>query len=238
MATLFLIPTPLGDLPVENWVIPAQRERIRHLTRFVVEAAKTARKHLKQLELDTPLQALVLDELNEHTPADALERLIAPLEAGHDVGLLSEAGCPAVADPGANLVRLAHARGHTVEPLVGPSSILLSLMASGSQGQRFAFHGYLPVGETERLAAIRALEKHSREADSAEIFIETPYRNPQLIDALLATLAPATQLTVACDLTLPTQTIVSRRAAEWPAIAAEFKKRPAIFVLYAGADRR
>lgn len=238
MATLFLIPTPLGDLPVENWVIPAQRERIRHLTRFVVEAAKTARKHLKQLELDTPLQALVLDELNEHTPADALERLVAPLEAGHDVGLLSEAGCPAVADPGANLVRLAHARGHTVEPLVGPSSILLSLMASGSQGQRFAFHGYLPVGETERLAAIRALEKHSREADSAEIFIETPYRNAQLIDALLATLAPATQLTVACDLTLPTQTIVSRRAAEWPAIATEFKKRPAIFVLYAGADRR
>ncbi|MCG9077875.1 SAM-dependent methyltransferase [Laribacter hongkongensis] len=233
MATLFLIPAPLGDLPPDNWVIPAQRERIRHLTRFVVEASKTARKHLKQLELDTPLQVLELAELNEHTAEAELEALLAPLLAGHDVGLLSEAGCPAVADPGANLVRLAHRYGITVEPLVGPSSILLALMGSGSQGQRFAFNGYLPVPEAERIAAIRRLEKHSRDEDSAELFIETPYRNPQLLDTLRATLAPSTWLTVACDLTLPTQSIISRPVVDWRGDSADYKKRPAIFVLHA-----
>ena len=167
------------------------------------------------------------------TPLAELEALLAPLLAGHDVGLLSEAGCPAVADPGANLVRLAHRYGITVEPLVGPSSILLALMGSGSQGQRFAFNGYLPVPEAERIAAIRRLEKRSRDEDSAELFIETPYRNPQLLDTLRATLAPSTWLTVACDLTLPTQSIISRPVVDWRGDSADYKKRPAIFVLHA-----
>lgn len=234
MPTLYLIPTPLGELPADNWVIPAQRALVQPIRHFVVEAAKTARKHLKQLELATPLQQLELAELNEHTQPADIARLLAPLEAGHDLGLLSEAGCPAIADPGANLVRLAHERGFTVEPLVGPSSILLALMASGSNGQRFAFHGYLPVDAAERTATLRRLEQESRERDCAQLFIETPYRNNQLLTTLRDTLKPATLLTAACDLTLPNQTVVSRRVGAWPNPAPDLHKRPAIFVLYAG----
>ena len=234
MSTLFLIPTPLGEQGVEHWMLPAQAERLRPLTHFVVEAAKTARKHLKQLALDTPLQQLQLAELNEHTPERELDALLAPLNAGHDMGLMSEAGCPAVADPGAGLVRLAHARGHVVEPLIGPSSLLLALMASGANGQRFAFHGYLPVAENERIAALRKLEQESRERDCAQLFIETPYRNQQMLAVLRQTLKPATLLTVACDLTLPTQTIISRRVKDWPTPGPDLHKRPAIFLLYAG----
>lgn len=234
MPTLYLIPTPLGELAPEHWVIPAQRERIAPLRHFVVEAAKTARKHLKQLELATPLQQLELAELNEHTPPADVARLLAPLQAGHDLGLLSEAGCPAIADPGAQLVRLAHERGFAVEPLVGPSSILLALMASGSNGQRFAFHGYLPVDAAERIATLRRLEQESRERDCAQLFIETPYRNNQLLATLRDTLKPATLLTAACNLTLPDQTLVSRRVADWPTPAPDLHKRPTIFVLYAG----
>ncbi len=234
MPTLYLIPTPLGELPADNWVIPAQRALVQPIRHFVVEAAKTARKHLKQLELATPLQQLELAELNEHTLSADIARLLAPLEAGHDLGLLSEAGCPAIADPGANLVRLAHERGFAVEPLVGPSSILLALMASGSNGQRFAFHGYLPVDTAERTATLRRLEQESRERDCAQLFIETPYRNNQLLTILRDTLKPATLLTAACDLTLPNQTVVSRRVGAWPNPAPDLHKRPAIFVLYAG----
>ena len=234
MSTLFLIPTPLGDAPVEQWMLPGQAERLRPLTHFVVEAAKTARKHLKQLALATPLQQLQLTELNEHTPERELAALLAPLDAGHDMGLMSEAGCPAVADPGAGLVRLAHARGHVVEPLIGPSSLLLALMASGANGQRFAFHGYLPVAENERIAALRKLEQESRERDCAQLFIETPYRNQQMLSVLRHTLKPHTLLTAACDLTLPTQTIISRTVRDWPTPGPDLHKRPAIFVLYAG----
>jgi 16S rRNA (cytidine1402-2'-O)-methyltransferase len=234
MSTLFLIPTPLGEQDVAHWMLPAQAERLRPLTHFVVEAAKTARKHLKQLALDTPLQHLQLAELNEHTPERELDALLAPLNAGHDMGLMSEAGCPAVADPGAGLVRLAHARGHVVEPLIGPSSLLLALMASGANGQRFAFHGYLPVAENERIAALRKLEQESRERDCAQLFIETPYRNQTLLATLRQTLKASTLLTAACDLTLPTQTIISRRVKDWPTPGPDLHKRPAIFVLYAG----
>ena len=232
MATLFLIPAPLGDLPPDNWVIPAQRERIRHLTRFVVEASKTARKHLKQLELDTPLQVLELAELNEHTAEAELEALLAPLLAGHDVGLLSEAGCPAVADPGANLVRLAHRYGITVEPLVGPSSILLALMGSGSQGQRFAFNGYLPVKPPERVQAIRRFERRAQSERQSQLFIEAPYRNVKLMEQLLQTLAPETRLTLAMDITAPGEYIRTLPVREWRSVRLpEMNRRPAIFII-------
>lgn len=234
MPTLYLIPTPLGEQDAPLWAIPAQTARLHTLTHFVVEAAKTARKHLKQLDLAHPIQSLNLSELNEHTPDAQVAALLAPLHAGQDMGLLSEAGCPAVADPGARLVRLAHEAGFTVEPLIGPSSILLALMASGSNGQRFAFHGYLPVEANERKKALQQLEARSRQEDSAQIFIETPYRNNALLTTLLETLKPDTLLTAACDLTLNTQTIVSRRTRDWPKPAPDLHKRPAIFVLYAG----
>jgi len=225
MPRLFLIPAPLGE-PETPWLPEPERLRLLSLKHFVVEAEKTARKHLKALGLETPIRELTLSTLNEHTPAEEVAALLAPLEAGHDVGLISEAGCPAVADPGAQLVALAHQRGIEVVPLIGPSSILLALMASGANGQRFAFHGYLPVDAAEREQAIRALEQRSREQDETQVFIETPYRN----NALLAT---TTRLAVACDLTLPTQIIVSHRVHDWPQQGPELHKRPAIFVLYA-----
>ncbi|KZE32705.1 SAM-dependent methyltransferase [Crenobacter luteus] len=232
MPTLFLIPTPLGDADTP-WLPEAERARVAHLSHFVVEAEKTARRHLKALGVTTPIRELSLAVLNEHTPAAEVAALLAPLAEGHDVGLVSEAGCPAVADPGAQLVALAHEKGYPVMPLIGPSSILLALMASGANGQRFAFHGYLPVDAAERDKAIRALEKESRERDVSQVFIETPYRNNALLSCLIETLSPATRLAVACDLTLPTQTIVSRRVGDWPRSRPDLHKRPAIFVIHA-----
>ena len=234
MATLYLIPTPLSkDLPADLWLIASQRAQLSHLTHFVIEAAKAARQHLKQLGLSTPLQELTLTILNEHTPEDSVYAMLAPLNAGVDMGLLSEAGCPAVADPGANLVRLAHDHGHRVAPLVGPSSLLLALMASGTNGQRFAFHGYLPIERDERAAALHILEQRSREEACAQLFIETPYRNPTLLHALLNTLSSNTRLTAACDLTLPSETIISRRVVDWQTINIDLKRRPTLFIIYA-----
>jgi len=183
---LYLIPTPLGDT-ILTQVLPEETRRIAAgLTTFIVEQAKTARAFLKLLPTATALQQLTLLELNEHTPASELETLIAPLLAGLDVGLLSEAGCPAIADPGANLVRLAHVHGIRVRPLTGPSSILLALMGSGLVGQRFAFHGYLPTKPDERAKSLRELEKRSQKEDAAQVFIETPYRNHAMLETILA----------------------------------------------------
>ena len=179
--TLYLIPTPLGPKPLDH-VLPEETRRIAaRLTHFIVEHPKTARAFLKEVGTATPLQQLHLAELSEHTPAAALQDLLAPLLAGEDAGLMSEAGCPAVADPGANLVRLAHASGIPVKPLIGPSSILLALMASGLAGQRFSFHGYLPAKTDERERALKELEKRAEKEDATQIFIETPYRNQAML---------------------------------------------------------
>ncbi|MDO4694346.1 MAG: SAM-dependent methyltransferase [Eikenella sp.] len=232
---LYLIPTPLGT-PDTPCLLPHEQTEITGLTDFVVEAEKTARAHLKHLGVRTPIRELNLRPLNEHTPPHTLPELLQPLHQGRSLGLLSEAGCPAVADPGAQLVALAHQAGFAVRPLVGPSSILLALMASGSNGQSFAFKGYLPTGKTERTGYLKALEKRSREQNESQIFIETPYRNNALLADALAVLHPATRLTAACDLTLPSQAIVSRRVADWKKLPQlpNLHKRPAIFVLYAG----
>lgn len=237
--TLYLIPTPLGDSPLAQ-VLPEETRRIAAgLTTFVVEQAKTARAFLKQLPTTTPLQQLTLLELNEHTPTSELDALIAPLLAGQDVGLISEAGCPAVADPGANLVRLAHSHGIRVRPLTGPSSILLALMGSGLVGQRFAFHGYLPVKPDERAKALRELEKRSQQEDAAQVFIETPYRNQAMLDSILAGCQADTLLTIACDLTLDSEYLATRPVSAWRAEAIErqpdIQKRPAVFLIYAAA---
>ncbi|WP_024303788.1 SAM-dependent methyltransferase [Pseudogulbenkiania sp. MAI-1] len=231
--TLFLIPTPLGD-EATPWLPEPERARVLHITHFVVEAEKTARRHLKALGVTTPIRELTLSTLNEHTKPAEVAALLQPLAEGHDLGLVSEAGCPAVADPGAQLVALAHEKGFRVEPLIGPSSILLALMASGANGQCFAFHGYLPVDAAERAKAVKELEQRSRQRNETQIFIETPYRNNALLQQLRETLSPATRLCVAADLTLPSQTIVSRRVKDWPKDAPDFHKRPALFVIHAG----
>ncbi|BBH11849.1 MULTISPECIES: SAM-dependent methyltransferase [Chromobacterium] len=230
--TLFLIPAPLGDESIA-WLPEAERAKVLHLTRFVVEAEKTARKHLKALGVSAPIRELAMSTLNEHTPAADVAALLQPLLDGHDLGLISEAGCPAVADPGAQLVALAHERGLRVEPLIGPSSILLALMASGANGQCFAFHGYLPVDAADKAKIVKELELRSRQRNETQVFIETPYRNNALLQQLRDTLSPATRLAVACDLTLPSQTIVSRRVKDWPKDAPDLHKRPAIFIIHA-----
>ena len=237
--TLYLIPVPLGAT-VPEAVLPASViERIRPLNHFVVENAKSARAFLKAIGTDQPLQALHLEELNEHTPENALSNLIAPLHAGHDLGLLSDAGCPAVADPGANLVALAQQQGIRVVPLIGPSSLLLGLMASGLNGQRFAFLGYLPAKDPDRQKALRELEAESRKYRQTQIFIETPYRNRQLLEALLRNCQPDTRLTVATDLTLPGESVVTRDIASWKKTPLpEIDRRPTVFLLLAGGKTR
>ncbi|KAF0811736.1 Ribosomal RNA small subunit methyltransferase I [Andreprevotia sp. IGB-42] len=232
--TLYLIPVPLGEDTLAS-VLPADViATAQKLTHFIVEAPKTARAMLKIIGTPHELRTLWMEELNEHTRDAALEALLAPLLAGHDVGLMSEAGCPGVADPGANLVKLAHARGIRVAPLVGPSSILLALMAAGANGQKFRFNGYLPTQDAGRIEAIRKLELESRKQQQAELFIETPYRNGALFDALLATLAPGSQLTVACDITTTSEYILSQSVAAWRKGAKpDLHKRPTVFVLYA-----
>ncbi len=232
--TLYLIPVPLGPTaPAES--LPANvLATIKPLTHFVVEQAKTARAFLKAAGTDTPLQELILTELNEHTKANELDRLLAPLRAGHDVGLLSEAGCPAVADPGANLVALAQKESIRVVPLIGPSSLLLALMASGLNGQRFAFQGYLPAKETDRSKALKELESESRKRQQTQIFIETPYRNRQMFDSILQACQPGTRLAVATDLTLPGESVLTRTIQQWKKqTPPEIERRPSVFLLLA-----
>ncbi|HEY1609107.1 MAG TPA: SAM-dependent methyltransferase [Paraburkholderia sp.] len=235
--TLYLIPNTLGDGDEAALaaVLPVPvRERAGTLASYIGENAKTTRAFLKRIGTTRPIQEIEIRELNVNTPAGEIDRLLAPLLAGIDTGLVSEAGVPAVADPGALLVRRAHERGIRVVPLVGPSSILLALMASGLNGQSFAFHGYLPVDASERGKRLRELEQQSRKARQTQIFIETPYRNRALLDTLLASCAPSTLVCVAVDLTLPTETIVSRPVSDWKKAAVpDLHKRPAIFLLLA-----
>ena len=229
MATLYLIPVPLGPVSPDACLPPDTLAVARRLDHFIVERAKTARAHLKAMGHPQPLQSLHLSELNEHTPATAIPQLLTPLKAGHDVGLLSEAGCPAVADPGAELVKAAHCEGIPVVPLIGPSSILLALMASGLGGQRFAFHGYLPAKEPERSQTIRELEKTARKDKATQLFIETPYRSAALLDALATTLSPDTLISVGADLSLPSQLIRTRSAKNWRGQSDSIKDRLVVF---------
>lgn len=232
--TLYLIPVPLGPNAPQDVLPPAVLTTLRPLRHFVVEQAKSARAFLKAAGTDLPLQELQLAELNEHTRPAELERLLTPLRAGQDVGLLSEAGCPAVADPGADLVALAQRENIRVVPLIGPSSLLLALMASGLNGQRFAFQGYLPTKETERTKALRELEAESRKHRQTQLFIETPYRNRAMFDAILQTCQGNTRLCVATDLSLPGESIRTRTIAEWKKqTPPEIERRPTVFLLLA-----
>lgn len=232
--TLYLIPVPLGPVSPQDNLHPNILATIRPLTHFVVEQAKSARAFLKAAGTDLPIQELQLEELNEHTKADALDRLLAPLRAGHDVGLLSEAGCPAVADPGANLVALAQQENIRVVPLIGPSSLLLALMASGLNGQRFAFLGYLPAKEVDRNKTLRELEADSRKHKQTQLFIETPYRNRAMFDAILQTCLPTSRLCVATDLTLPGESIRTRTIAQWrKQTPPDIERRPTVFLILA-----
>ena len=231
---LYLIPTPLGsDQDPARTLPPATLEVIARLDYFVAENARSARAVLKRLPLATTLQQLEISELSEHTREADLPALLAPVLAGRDAGVLSEAGCPAVADPGSSLVALAHAHGVRVVPLVGPSSLLLALMASGLDGQRFAFAGYVPVAPAERAQRLRALERRSAVEHETEILIETPYRVQALFDTALESLAPGTRLGLASDLTLQSEQTRSMTVARWRELRPTLAATPTVFTLLA-----
>ena len=231
---LYVVPNLLGLIAPDR-VLPAHTVEIaRGLTQYVVENAKPARAFLQTLGPKMGIRDIGIVELGEAPDRARCAELLAPLRTGVDVGLLSDAGCPGIADPGALLVETAHAQGNTVVPLVGPSSIVLALMASGMNGQGFAFHGYLPVKTEARAAAIRSLEEASRRSGHAQIFIETPYRNAAMLTALVETCRAATRLCVAADLTLPTEAVVSKSIRQWRDVDGSlYARRPAIFVLQA-----
>jgi 16S rRNA (cytidine1402-2'-O)-methyltransferase len=243
--TLYLIPNTLGqeDAATLGSILPFEVQTIAsHLDYFIAENAKTTRAFLKLINtnapLSRPIQEIRIAELNVNTDAKALPELLAPLLEGQDAGLISEAGVPAVADPGADLVRLAHERGITVRPLVGPSSLLLAVMASGLSGQSFAFNGYLPVDVQTRSKRIKQLEERSRQERQTQFFIETPYRNTALLETLAATCHPNTLISVATDLTLASEAIRTQKASQWKAeIAAgkmpDFHKKPTVFLFLA-----
>jgi len=232
--TLYLLPVSLG---AGAWqaVLPAlTRDTACQLTDFIVENAKSARAALKWMEHPAPLRAVAMAEIPEAPDAQNIENLIAPLLAGRNVGLMSEAGCPAVADPGALIVRRTHELGIPVKPMVGPSALLLALMASGLDGQRFAFHGYLPARAPERSLQITQLEKESRLKRQTQLFIETPYRNQQLFSALCTACQPGTRLCIASDISTSSESVVTLRIDEWrKRPAPNLDRRPTVFLLLA-----
>ena len=239
--TLWLIPTPLGEGSEASSCLPRETAEVAtRLDYFIAENARSARAFLKQLPLERPIQSIEIRELNVNTPDSALSELLAPIVSGRDGAILSEAGCPAIADPGADLVALAHRHKIRVRPLIGPSSILLALMASGLGGQRFSFAGYLPQAENERLAAARDLEQRSARNGETILIIETPYRNQALFDTLLDGLQASTRLMVAASLTLTAESVEMKPVSEWRANRPSLARVPTVFgwLAEAGPGRR
>ena len=234
-AGLYLIPTQLSDVPIER-VLPAHNiEDVRGIRYFVVESLRSARRFLKKCDRDIDIDSLSFVELNEHsdlTDTVALESMLEPIGQGEPVGVISDAGCPAVADPGADVVAIAQRKGYKVFPLVGPSSILMSLMASGFNGQSFAFVGYLPVDNQARQRALKEMTRRIDRERQTQIFIEAPYRNNQLIADLASHMPPAMRLCVASDITGDNQSIITRTMAEWKQATYNYHKVPTIFLMY------
>ena len=236
--TLYLIPVTLGDDEIAqqiNYVIPpnvvATAQKLEH---FVVESEKSARQFLSAIKPAKPVHELTLNLLNEHTDDKTIPHLLKPLLAGQDVGLMSDAGCPAIADPGAKLVALAHQKGIRVVPLVGPSSILLGLMASGLNGQQFAFLGYLPVDKVQRNQKLKEIEKRAQTYKETQIFIETPYRNMHILEAILSTCNANTRLCIASQVSLADEFIVTKTINGWKqSKLPDLHKKPTVFLLLA-----
>lgn len=234
LGTLYLIPVTLGDDVIQKALPPDVVSITQKLDTFVVENEKTARRFLGAIKTHKPVRELVMLTLNEHTTDQELPALLAPLLEGRDIGLMSEAGCPGVADPGAKLAALAHRKDIRVAPLVGPSSILLSLMASGLDGQRFTFLGYIPSEKAARVQKLREIEQTSRKNRETQIFIETPYRNQHLLEDILASCNGETRLCIACNVSLEDELIVTKRIADWKNTSLpDLHKKPTVFLLLA-----
>jgi 16S rRNA (cytidine1402-2'-O)-methyltransferase len=232
MSNLYLIPTSLGECDF-NRILPAQNTEIVSALRFfIVEDVRTARRFLKKMNPAIDIDVLTFFVLNQHTSPEELSGFLKPMFEGNDMGVLSEAGCPAIADPGADVVAIAQQHNFPVVPLVGPSSILLSLMASGFNGQSFAFVGYLPIQPADRSKALKRLESRAYTENQSQIFIETPYRNMKMLEDILHSCQPATRLCIAADITLSTEFIKTKTVKEWKGKLPDLNKRPCIFILY------
>lgn len=229
MPTLYLIPTNLNPNIETAALVPEQKTQIKHLQNFIVETAKIGRAHIKCLELNTPLQQINVLELNKHK--QDYSALIEPLKQGHDVGLISDCGCPAVADPGSRVVSIAHQMGFNVVPLIGPSSILLTLMASGMNGQNFAFIGYLPAEPNARKTKLKQLEQNILKENTTYIFIEAPFRNQKLAEAIISQLNGEIKLCVGVNLMTPEQQIISKTVNEWKRKPMNFDKHEVLFII-------
>jgi 16S rRNA (cytidine1402-2'-O)-methyltransferase len=232
MATLYLIPTSLGDTAFEK-ILPANNTVIvSAIKHFIVEDVRTARRFLKKANPAINIDELTFYTLNQHTSPEAISDFLKPLHNGYDVGVISEAGCPAIADPGADVVAIAQRCGFKVVPLVGPSSILLALMASGFNGQSFAFVGYLPIQPADRAKALKKLESRVYAESQSQLFIETPYRNMKMLEEIINTCRPDTKLCVAVDITLDSEFIQTKSLKDWKKQLPDLNKRPCIFILY------
>ena len=237
MPSLYLIPTVLSDSPLDSVLPSNNADIIRKVKVFIVENVRTARRFLKQVDKNINIDELQFFELNQHTDLKQIGSYLDPIKAGKDIGIISEAGCPAIADPGADVVAIAQRRGIKVVPLVGPSSILMSLMASGFNGQSFAFQGYLPIEKADRSTRLKQLEKRIYSEHQTQIFIETPYRNMQMLEELCRTLQGQTRLCVAADITAENEYIRTMTIGDWKHLISQGKqpdihKRPCIFLIY------
>jgi len=230
--TLYLIPVPLAEEVAHKTFTPYLVDTINQIDTYIVENSKTARRFLKEAGLLTPQKDLIVHDYGKHNRNEALAPFFKELSEGKDVGLMSEAGCPGIADPGADIVAEAHKRGITVVPLVGPSSILLALMASGFNGQSFAFWGYLPIDKEQRSKRIKDLDLSASRYKQTQIFIETPFRNNQLLEEVLKSCKPNTQLCVACNLTGADEFIKTQSIYNWRKTEIDLHKKPTIFLLY------
>lgn len=228
---IYLIPTPIGDTEVYDVTPQHNQEVIKSLDYFIVENTRSARRFLSKAGIGKPIDSLQFVELNEHTEQRDVEAMLKPVLEGTDAGIISEAGVPAVADPGADVVALAHRHGIEIIPLVGPSSIILSVMGSGMNGQSFAFNGYLPVKQPDRSKAIKFFETRALKENQSQLFIEAPYRNAKLFDDFLVSCSGETRLCVAADILQPNQLIVTKTISQWKSQKPDINKRPAIFII-------
>lgn len=228
---LYLIPCPLGDTPPLAVLPISVKRAIERIDYYIVEHEKDARRFIKSIVTEKKQPLLNFQQINKFTDASEIPAMLNPCLKGIDVGVISDAGCPGIADPGARVVHHAHENGIKVIPLVGPSSILLGMMASGFNGQNFTFNGYLPIDKRERKAEIKRLEKLSKEYNQSQLFIETPYRNNQMLESLIDTLNPHTQICVACDITLQTEYIKTTTVENWKKIKVDLHKRPTLFII-------
>ena len=228
---LYLIPCPLGDVPPLAVLPISVKTAIERINHYIVEHEKDARRFIKSIASDKKQSELKIQEINKFTHPEEIPSMINPCLEGFDVGVISDAGCPGIADPGARVVHYAHEKGIRVIPLVGPSSILLAMMASGFNGQNFAFNGYLPIDKGERKTELKRLEKISKDIDQSQLFIETPYRNNQMLQSLTEILNPQTRICVACDITLPTEYIRTTTVEQWKQRKVDLHKRPTLFIV-------